>query len=269
MKTPSHGRFHLTSTMPSKDGHMPPKRKWPLSWTMTPNTYTFGAPPPSLTSDIFCCVHHIALSSIFLGVSICHPIYDDKAKTLALRHAICSAILNTEAAATFMLLPTSATPSLLQGTLLCPNKETYQTFPLDKKQIAKAPHEPAAEATAPTPCQSNISLLLIVAGWRSWDYTDGSCQVQKGKTVIGAGVYHPMSDFKILVEPICVGITNTMGRAGLAAIAATHIATDSFSSLHQLKKQILYPEKHRHHAQEKETKTTQARSSCVHLEKVF
>eukprot|EP00983_Pelagomonas_calceolata_P055490 1144168-Pelagomonas_calceolata.AAC.1 len=44
-------------------------------------------------------------------------------------------------------------------------------------------------------------------------------------------------------------------RAELAAIAAalthkyTHIATDSLSSLHQLRKEILYPEKHRHHVQ--------------------
>eukprot|EP00983_Pelagomonas_calceolata_P014963 475507-Pelagomonas_calceolata.AAC.1 len=62
-----------------------------------------------------------------------------------------------------------------------------------------------------------------------------------------------MSDTKNLVEtPNGVGITNTIGRAELAAIAATlthrytHIATDSISSLHQLRKRILYPEKHRH-----------------------
>eukprot|EP00983_Pelagomonas_calceolata_P025345 795061-Pelagomonas_calceolata.AAC.1 len=50
-------------------------------------------------------------------------------------------------------------------------------------------------------------------------------------------------------------------RAELALIAAalthkyTHIATDSLSSLDQLKKQILYPEKHRHHEQEDFLKT--------------
>eukprot|EP00983_Pelagomonas_calceolata_P087024 1156871-Pelagomonas_calceolata.AAC.1 len=64
-----------------------------------------------------------------------------------------------------------------------------------------------------------------------------------------------MSDSKNLVEPIGAGITNTIGRAELAAIAAalthkhTHVATDSLSPLHQLRKQILYPEKHRHHVQ--------------------
>eukprot|EP00983_Pelagomonas_calceolata_P028595 895366-Pelagomonas_calceolata.AAC.1 len=40
-------------------------------------------------------------------MSICHPIYDEKAMKLTLRHAIYSAILDTEATATFMLLPAS------------------------------------------------------------------------------------------------------------------------------------------------------------------
>eukprot|EP00983_Pelagomonas_calceolata_P024204 761593-Pelagomonas_calceolata.AAC.1 len=42
-----------------------------------------------------------------MGIYICHPIYDHKAMTLALGHAVYSAILNTEAAATFMLLQAS------------------------------------------------------------------------------------------------------------------------------------------------------------------
>eukprot|EP00983_Pelagomonas_calceolata_P065350 1148553-Pelagomonas_calceolata.AAC.3 len=40
---------------------------------------------------------HNSLSSRFTGISICHLIYDDKAMTQVLRHAIYSAILNTEA----------------------------------------------------------------------------------------------------------------------------------------------------------------------------
>eukprot|EP00983_Pelagomonas_calceolata_P037291 1136273-Pelagomonas_calceolata.AAC.1 len=70
-----------------------------------------------------------------------------------------------------------------------------------------------------------------------------------------------MSDSKNLVEPNGTGITKTIGRAELPAIAAalthkhTHIATDSLSSLHQLRKQILYPEKHRHHVQRDVLKT--------------
>eukprot|EP00983_Pelagomonas_calceolata_P033028 1034885-Pelagomonas_calceolata.AAC.1 len=64
-----------------------------------------------------------------------------------------------------------------------------------------------------------------------------------------------MSDSPNLVERHGAGITNIIGRAELAAIAAsltqdyTHIAIDSLSSLYQLRKQILYPEKHRHHVQ--------------------
>eukprot|EP00983_Pelagomonas_calceolata_P084539 1156376-Pelagomonas_calceolata.AAC.1 len=40
-------------------------------------------------------------------MSICHPIYDEESMKLTLRHAIYSAILKTEATATFMLLPAS------------------------------------------------------------------------------------------------------------------------------------------------------------------
>ena len=52
-----------------------------------------------------------------------------------------------------------------------------------------------------------------------------------------------------------MGITNTISRAELAAIAAavihgyTHIATDGLTSLHQIKKQLSHPNLHRHHIQ--------------------
>eukprot|EP00983_Pelagomonas_calceolata_P035453 1108664-Pelagomonas_calceolata.AAC.1 len=55
--------------------------------------------------DILLSAHYNSLSSRFSGMSNCHPIYDEKAMKLALRHAIYPAILNTEATATFMLLP--------------------------------------------------------------------------------------------------------------------------------------------------------------------
>eukprot|EP00983_Pelagomonas_calceolata_P001892 62941-Pelagomonas_calceolata.AAC.1 len=58
-------------------------------WSSDPCDILFGAQYKSLS---------------FLGISICHPIYDDKALTSALRHAIYSDI-NTEATATFMFLP--------------------------------------------------------------------------------------------------------------------------------------------------------------------
>ena len=52
-----------------------------------------------------------------------------------------------------------------------------------------------------------------------------------------------------------MGITNTISRAELTAIAAavihgySHIATDSLTSLHQVKKQLSHPNFHRHHIQ--------------------
>eukprot|EP00983_Pelagomonas_calceolata_P014677 465887-Pelagomonas_calceolata.AAC.1 len=61
-------------------------------WSSYPRDILFGA-------------HYNSFSSRFSGMSICYPIYDEKAMKLALRHTIYSAILNTEATATFMLLP--------------------------------------------------------------------------------------------------------------------------------------------------------------------
>ena len=68
-------------------------------------------------------------------------------------------------------------------------------------------------------------------------------------------MYQPSTNNIHLVEPNGQGLTNTIGRAELASIAAalihgyTHVATDSLASLHQIRKQLLYPEKHRHHVQ--------------------
>eukprot|EP00983_Pelagomonas_calceolata_P007389 240834-Pelagomonas_calceolata.AAC.1 len=121
------------------------------------------------------------------------------------------------------------------------------------KQISKGPKRSASDITVEAPCQSHPNLQLRIADWRYLACTDGSCQVQNGQIVLGAGVYHPMSDSQNLVEPNGADIINTIGRAELADIAAalthgyTHIATDSLSSLLQLRKQILYPEKHGHH----------------------
>jgi hypothetical protein len=56
-------------------------------------------------------------------------------------------------------------------------------------------------------------------------------------------------------NPRGVGITNTISRADLAAIAATiihgysHIATDSLTTMHQFIKQLSHPNLHRHHIQ--------------------
>eukprot|EP00983_Pelagomonas_calceolata_P022605 711192-Pelagomonas_calceolata.AAC.1 len=76
-----------------------------------------------------------------------------------------------------------------------------EKLPLDMKHISKDPQRSSSDITVEAPCQSHPNLQLQVANWRSWAYTDGSSQVQNGKTVKGAGVYHPMSDSQNLVEP--------------------------------------------------------------------
>jgi hypothetical protein len=54
------------------------------------------------------------------------------------------------------------------------------------------------------------------------------------------------------INPSGVGITNTISRAELAAIATaiihgySHIAADSLSSMHQINKQFSHPNLHRH-----------------------
>eukprot|EP00983_Pelagomonas_calceolata_P023369 735773-Pelagomonas_calceolata.AAC.1 len=58
-----------------------------------------------------------------------------------------------------------------------------------------------------------------------------------------------------VVELNGAGITNTICRAELAAVVAaithpfSHIATDSLTSLHQIRKQLINPEKHKQHIQ--------------------
>eukprot|EP00983_Pelagomonas_calceolata_P086474 1156767-Pelagomonas_calceolata.AAC.1 len=61
-------------------------------WSSDPRDILFGA-------------RHNSLSSKFSEISICQPIYGNKAMTLALRHAIYSDISNAETTATFMFLP--------------------------------------------------------------------------------------------------------------------------------------------------------------------
>eukprot|EP00983_Pelagomonas_calceolata_P081272 1155505-Pelagomonas_calceolata.AAC.1 len=67
--------------------------------------------------------------------------------------------------------------------------------------------------------------MLKVPEWRTWAFTDGSCHIQNGKQEVGAGDYCPLTNSKKFVEPNGAGITNTICRAELAAIAAaiTHV----------------------------------------------
>jgi hypothetical protein len=67
--------------------------------------------------------------------------------------------------------------------------------------------------------------------------------------------YHPHLNVSHYVNPKGMGITNTISRAELAAIAAavihgySHIATDSLKSLHQIKKGLSHPNLYRRHIQ--------------------
>eukprot|EP00983_Pelagomonas_calceolata_P077774 1154013-Pelagomonas_calceolata.AAC.4 len=97
-----------------------------------------------------------------------------------------------------------------------------------------------------------------------------------GRQVIGAGVYHPDDDSPNYVQPNGEGITNTIGRAVLAAKAAailqghSHISTDSLFSLHQIRKQALYPELHSQHVQGHILKKSYSFKLCsIHLSRVL
>eukprot|EP00983_Pelagomonas_calceolata_P073642 1152209-Pelagomonas_calceolata.AAC.4 len=101
--------------------------------------------------------------------------------------------------------------------------------------------------------------MIKVPDWRTWAYTNVSCHTQKGKQEIGADVQHkvycPLTNSIKLVEPNGARVTNTICRAEQAAIVAAithsypHIASDSLTSIHQIRKQLIHPEKHRQHIQ--------------------
>ena len=102
---------------------------------------------------------------------------------------------------------------------------------------------------------SSQNLTCKVKDWRDWTYTDGSLRKKEVGQDTGSGVYHPHLNIFHYVNSKGMGITNTISRAELAAIAAavihgySHIATDSLTSLHQIKKQLSHPNLHRHHIQ--------------------
>jgi ribonuclease HI len=79
-------------------------------------------------------------------------------------------------------------------------------------------------------------------------YSDGSCIKMGKRQVIGAGVYAPSaSEASILINPGGVGVSNTINRAELAGILIalaqgfTTIATDSLSSLFQIRRAVHDP----------------------------
>jgi len=138
-----------------------------------------------------------------------------------------------------------------------PGFEKCKRLPSDKQQISRFFNNAPTDnhEVVPVPHQSNPNLALKVPDWRTWAYTDGSYHTRNGKQEIGAGVYQPLTDSTNLVEPNGAGITNNICRAELAGIAAaithsyTNIGTDSLTSSCQIRKQLLYPEKHRQHIQ--------------------
>jgi hypothetical protein len=103
-------------------------------------------------------------------------------------------------------------------------------------------HPPTSDKT--TQQSASLSLIRKLKDWRYWTYTDGSLQKYKEGQDIGSGVYHPHLNISHYVNPRGAGITNTISRAELAAIAAaiihgySHIATDSLTSIHQIKTQL-------------------------------
>jgi len=116
----------------------------------------------------------------------------------------------------------------------------FEKLHSDKMQTTRRSHRTALGEVAPLSHQSEPGLTLTISDWKSWTYLDGSCHIQEGKTVIGAGVYHPSSGSSNSVEPNGAGITSTIGRAELAAIASAiththiHFATDSLTSILQI-----------------------------------
>ena len=86
-------------------------------------------------------------------------------------------------------------------------------------------------------------------------FTDSSPKKHKEKQDTGSGLYQPCLNVSHYVNPRGVGVTNTISRAELAAKAATiihnysHIATDSLTSMHQIRKQLSHPNLHLHHIQ--------------------
>jgi len=138
-------------------------------------------------------------------------------------------------------------------------------LPNDHPQASEGPDKTSALISTDQPHNCNIdeapqyrssqNLTRKVKDWRDWTYTDGSLQKNEVGQDTGSDVYHLHLNVSHYVNPKGMGITNTISRAELAAIAAaviygySHIATDSLTSLHQVKKQLSHPNLHCHHIQ--------------------
>jgi len=72
-----------------------------------------------------------------------------------------------------------------------PGLKNFEKLHSDKMQTTMCSHRPTLGDVAPLSHHSKLGLALKIPDWKSWTYTDGSCHIQGGKTIIGAGVFHP------------------------------------------------------------------------------
>eukprot|EP00983_Pelagomonas_calceolata_P018037 566064-Pelagomonas_calceolata.AAC.1 len=117
--------------------------------------------------------------------------HDEDAMTQALHHAIYSAILNTDATATFILgrsckdAPKQSQPSLAAAPgLSCTRSQLeavqfWQSLYSQYNTITFNPHIGDHEELF-VPNQNSPTLVLKVTDWRRWAYTDGSCHIKHG-----------------------------------------------------------------------------------------
>eukprot|EP00983_Pelagomonas_calceolata_P033886 1061558-Pelagomonas_calceolata.AAC.1 len=124
-------------------------------WSSDPRDSLFGA-------------HYNSFSSSFPGMSICHPIYDEKAMKPALRHAIYSAILNTEATATFMLLSASGRHMIPKPYSELLNAYPHLCYKLGTIQRAEIIYDkPLSWASQETVLSQHTWDLQIIAVWNT------------------------------------------------------------------------------------------------------
>ena len=138
-------------------------------------------------------------------------------------------------------------------------------LPNDHPQASEGPDTTSALISTDQPHNCNTdeapqnsssqNLTRKVKDWRDWTYTDGSLQKNEVGQDTRSDVYHLHLNVAHYVNPKGMGITNTISRTELAAIAAavihgySHIATDSLTSLHQIKKHLSHPNLRHHHIQ--------------------
>eukprot|EP00983_Pelagomonas_calceolata_P052305 1142795-Pelagomonas_calceolata.AAC.2 len=128
-----------------------------------------------------------------------------------------------------------------------------ERLPFDKQQISEYPTNSQIDNQEGVcaPEQSSPTQILEVPDWRTRACTDGIFHVKNGKREIGIGVYCPLTDRKKNI-PTVMELPTTYVELNeqqllLSSRTVMHIASDSLTSLHQIRKQFIYPEKHKQH----------------------